>query len=439
VVDKRKDRQIGIKIVCVIASFILWLYIANVEDPKRPMPLKNVPVKLENVDTLTQQKLTLLPDQPDPTITLNLKGPASEVNRVTADQFEVVADLSTYRFSKGQWSVRVEIRKRPANIDILNDETLSISLKFDDFLEKSVPVRTDISLEVKQGFMASQPLPRPSTVYVSGPAQYVNSVSYVLAKASQKEARDENIEMSIPLNAYDEAGRKISDGYVNIYPKVADVAIPVKKIKTVGINLKTKGTLNGDLVRRSVEIQPDKIDISGDASVLNNISVIDTEPIDLSAITTTVTQEVKLVIPNNVTAINSSGVVSVKITIDKLITKNFTADIKYENLRADYNVTMDKTKAVITLRGPENKINSLDQNDIKCYVDLTNLGEIDDQTVVVNVPNIEGLTVEGVNPKNIKVTIKAKPTAPTSTTPPPSNGNTGGSNTSNTSKPGGGN
>lgn len=438
-VDKRKDRQIGIKIVCVIASFILWLYIANVENPRQERKIKNVPVKLENVDTLTQQKLALLPDQPEPTITLSLRGPASEVNRATADQFEVVADLNAYRFSKGQWPVRVEIRKRPGNIDIINDETQSINLKFDDFLEKSVPVRTDISVEVKQGFLASQPLPRPSTVYVSGPAQYVNSVSYVLAKASQKEAKDENIEMSIPLNAYDDAGRKISDGYVNIYPKVADVAIPVKKIKTVGINLKTKGALNGDLVRRSVEIQPDKIDISGDVSVLNNISVIDTEPIDLSAITTTVTQEVKLVIPNNVTAINSNGVVSVKITVDKLITKNFTVDIKYENLRADYNVTMDKTKAVITLRGPENKINSLDQNDIKCYVDLTNLGEIDDQTVVVNVPNIEGLTVEGVNPKNIKVTIKAKPTAPTSTTPPPSNGNTGGSNTSNTSKPGGGN
>jgi YbbR domain-containing protein len=424
-VDKRKDKQIGVKIVCVVASFVLWLYIANVENPRHEVKLRNVPVKLENVETLMQQKLSLLPDQPAPTVTLNLRGPASEVNRATAEQFEVVADLSAYRFSKGQWTVRVEIRKRPNNIDIVNDETQVISLKFDDFAEKSVPVLTDIAIEVKPGYMSFQPLPRPSTTYVSGPAQYVNSVSYVLAKATQKEPKDDNIEMSIPLNAYDEAGRKVSEGYVSIHPKVADVAVPIKKIKTVGINLRTKGNLNPDLIKRSTEILPDKIDIAGDAGTLNNITTIDTEIIDLATITSSITQEVKLILPNNVTAIGSNGIVSVKINVDKLITKNFTVDIKYENLRADYTVTMDKTKAVITVKGPENKINSLDTKDIKCYVDLANLGEIEDQTVPVIAANIEGLTIEGVNPKNIKVSIKPKPAIPTSTTPPAS-GTSGG-------------
>lgn len=430
--DKRKDKQLGIKIVCVLASFVLWLYIANVENPRLPRKLRNVPVKLENVETLVQQKLTLLPDQPEPTVTLSLRGPASEVNRVTAEQFEVVADLSAYRFSKGQWPVRIEIRKRPENIDIINDETQVISLKFDDFIEKSVPVMADISVEVKPGFMSTEPLPRPTTVYVSGPAQYVNSVSYVLAKAAQREAKEENIEMSVPLYAYDEAGRKVNDGYVNIHPKVADIAVPVKKIKTVGINVKTKGNLDEDLVRRSIEVQPDKVDIAGDAAILNNISTIDTAPIDLAAITASTTQEITLSIPDNVMLVGSNGTVSVKINVDKLITKNFTVDINYENLREDYTVKMDKTKVVVTLRGPENTINTLNPNTIRCYVDLINLGEIEDQTVPIVVTNIDGLTLEGVNPKNIKVTIQPKPVAPTSTTPAPSNSGTGNNGMGNT-------
>ena len=50
--DKIKNQNLMAKIICVLLSFGLWLYITNVENPARSYDIKNIPVELVNIDAV---------------------------------------------------------------------------------------------------------------------------------------------------------------------------------------------------------------------------------------------------------------------------------------------------------------------------------------------------------------------------------------------------
>jgi YbbR domain-containing protein len=412
-VDKRKDSQIAVKVISVVAAFILWLYIANVENPRQTRRI-TIPVNLVNLDILHEKGLALLPGQ-EPTVTLTLRGPATQVFKTDARDFDIVADLNAYVLGKGLLPVPVEVRKQPPNIDIMNVGALTVGLKFDRYHTKDVPVRVNIKVETKPGFMAFNPVPKPNVVYISGPEQYVGTVSYVQAEATQRNA-DTNVSISVPLKAYDEAGRVVNE--VTIDPKVVDVAVPVKRVKSVGIKVNVTGTVPGDYVLKG-QPEPliDRIEIAGDDEVLKNITQLETEPLDLSTVTGTGNREIKLKIPNNIVLVNlSDEVIRINVNVEKINTRNFTVDIKYQNLGTDLSVTMDRAKANITVRGSESKLNNLSPEEIRCYVDLGNLSDVEGHSVDVNVILPEGFTKTAQSPNTVKVTITRR-SAPTGGTP----------------------
>lgn len=42
---KTKDSTLIVKLICLLLSFGLWLYISNVENPVRTYEIKNIPVE----------------------------------------------------------------------------------------------------------------------------------------------------------------------------------------------------------------------------------------------------------------------------------------------------------------------------------------------------------------------------------------------------------
>src|SRR5471030_838539 len=128
---------------------------------------------------------------------------------------------------------------------------------------------------------------------------------------------------------------------VSIKPDSIQVTVPIKKIKTVPISVKTQGSLENGGVLKSIMPLPEKVDISGDEGILSKINGLDTEIIDLSKLSGKDTVEAKLVVPNGVTLVNSNGMIKAKIDFDKGIQKILNLDIQTINVGNNYTVTMD--------------------------------------------------------------------------------------------------
>ena len=142
-------RQVVIKVLSIIAALILWLYTSNDENISTTYRIANIPIEIINEDYLIQSGLTLMPNQNFST-SLKVTGKPSDVYSIKPEQFKIVADLSVYVLRKGDNRIPITIVKRPAaDISIINDNNMWISLEVDNYAEKTIPIQVKTKGNVK--------------------------------------------------------------------------------------------------------------------------------------------------------------------------------------------------------------------------------------------------------------------------------------------------
>lgn len=400
--EKIKRNQIIIRICCIIAAFGLWLYINGIENPIRENTI-SVPVEVVNKDVLTNSKLALIDDQSS-YINLTISGATSDVYSVKPSSFKLRVDLSGYAIKKGENIIPVQLVQQPDNIKIVNTEKLWIKINVDEYAKKKVPIKISVEGKTKTGFYQLQPKPSLNQIEVSGPLKYVNQVTSLLGKV-QVDNLSKDFTSNVILSAVDNSDKKVD--YVKFQPSIVEVMVPIKKVKTVGINVKTKGNLSNGLVLKGFDTTPEKIDIAGDDNVLDSIQSIDTEPVDLSKVNGSDGTDVKLVVPQGVSLVNNNGYVKVEVTSEKTSQRTLSVSVTIKNLQGGYDAALNTKQVSVTVTAADSIVNSLNSGDITAAVDLSGLGE-GDHNVAVNVTLPQGFTKTSVDPSSIQVSIKKK-------------------------------
>ncbi|AND86078.1 hypothetical protein GTH52_13320 [Clostridium tyrobutyricum] len=412
---KISENQILIKVCCVIASFVLWLYIFNVENPVRQRKIV-VPVKIVNKDVLAQSNFVQIDDK-NSSVALEIRGNASDVFSVKADDFKIECDLKSYVMKKGDNNIPAKVVKSPSDVSIANNQNLWISIKLDRLVKRMLPIKLLINGETKSGLFVSNPTVQIKQAQVSGASNYVYYADRITARYDIKNISKDTT-VNVALQAEDSNGNVIKN--VNITPKTVKVNIPVKNTKNVPVSIKTTGKPLGQTNIESILSSPDKVDISGDAGVISDIGSLDTEPIDLSNISSNTTVNAKLIIPDKVKLVNSNGYINVNINIndskntsdDKTVNqqnseKTFNSQIKANNLNGNYIADIENNNATIVVYGNSEIINNLTKDDINCFVNLKSAVEGQkDAELNVNLP--KGVTLVSKTPQTVKVTVRKK-------------------------------
>ncbi|MCY6483444.1 CdaR family protein [Clostridium aestuarii] len=402
---QKSRQQLMIKIGCVIAAFIMWLYTSNDINMNKTRRISNIPVEFVNEDLLIQSGFVLSPGQKFAT-SLKITGKATDVYAVSSEQFKIVADMSVYALKKGENKIPISIMKRPnKNINIINDDTMWISVKVDNFVQKVVSVDVEVKGSSKDGFYKATPIVNPTTVIISGAEQSINSIDKVLAEVDMNNS-DKNLELSVPVKAIDKARREVNE--IKIEPKIVNVVVPVQKTKEVGINIRTEGELTKEFILKSINPVKNKVVITGDPKGLVKIDKLDTAFIDLSSIKSEKTNiKLKVIIPEGIKIISGEGTIDTQIILDKVIQKNISLDIEYQNLNEIFDVEFNKESLSLVVSGGKTLIDSLISDDIKCFVELDSLDE-GEYTIPISVVLPSGVTKISQNINFVKVKITKK-------------------------------
>ncbi|MBC8059535.1 MAG: hypothetical protein H7Y18_02605 [Clostridiaceae bacterium] len=403
--DKKRTRQYAIRLGCLFASFTLWLYIYNVVNPIKETKLREVVVELKNTEALAQFKLTLIPNEKY-NLNLTLTGSADDLQNIPRDKFKLVADLEGFGFKKGDVNrIPVKIIQKPDNVQVSNSDMLYINIRTDELIEKSLPVKPEMTGKVKVGYFAFPTTFNPTEVLVTGPAKLVNKVTSTLATISIASA-NLNVESTITLKAVDENGTEVKDIVLN--PKEVKATTVVKKIKSIPVIVKTKGALGKSYILKSIVPSEENIEIAVDEKNENSITSIETVPLALDTLAGSSEKQLNLVVPDGVKLISNKGSVGVKITMAKIITKNVAIDIKIKNLSDTLSVTLDKTKVNLVVSGDEGILNGIKDGDIECSIDLNTLAEVASLVVPVTIKLPAGVTVVSQAPQTVTVAIIKK-------------------------------
>jgi YbbR domain-containing protein len=192
---------------------------------------------------------------------------------------------------------------------------------------------------------------------------------------------------------------------VQLSLKFVDVVVPVQKTKQVGINIKTKGDLNSNYILKSINPKIDKVIITGEPKDLADINKLETEPINLSILTSEKTDvKLNLVLPEGIKLVQGEQHIDTQVILDKIIQNNINLSINMKNLQEGASAKLQKDSVSIVVSGGKTILNSLTSSDIGCFVNLQDLDE-GEYTVPVIIELPKGVTKISQNVQFVKVNI----------------------------------
>lgn len=422
---KSKTENIIVKICCIIASFALWLYIFNIENPIKEQKI-TVPVNIVNKESMNELELALMPKEVN-TVTLIIKGNVKDIYSVKAEDFKVEADLNSFGLKKGENKIPVKVKKSPGSIKIVNEENLWTKITLDKLKSKTVPIKIKVTGTPKDGYAALNPIIKEETATIYGTETYINKVKEVVGKCNI-EGKSSEIKTNISLQAKTYDGDIINE--VSVEPSKVYVKIPLTRIKRIPVNMRLSEDISNNKNIESITPLQSEVEISGEEEVIQNIKYIDTEMININSIKIGQENiESNLVVPKGVILVSGNNTIKLKVKFkviedkkedeknkdkdkeenkeDKIIEKKATKDINIINELKDKEVLLSQSNVTINMKGNKDIIDKINVDNIKCYVDLKNVS-LGENIVKVIVDMGDNKIDYSVNLDSIKVTVKEK-------------------------------
>jgi len=389
--DNWKNKQkVIVQLVCLLLSIGLWIYVTNIENPIKSYELGRVPVEIKNVDSLKDVGLALAPNQ-EFYVNLKIEGNSQDLFRVDKSDFNISVDLSEFVLKNGENKIAVNIESVPNTVKIKNSNGLAITVNTEAYATKEVPVKSKINVMSKSSYYVATPVFSPETIVVSGAESLVNSVTKVVAEGEESNAVKTIIKDYIVIPV-DEDDNEIKG--VQLSQKWAEATIQINQGKTVTIKINTTGILGKGLKLKSISSTITEIGITGSEAVLNSISEIETETINLSEITDSTNIDVALGIPDGILIHNGENSITVNIVLEKVKTREFTIDYSMKGKQEDITIVPDNNKVTITVCGFEDVLNSLTEANFTAEL---NVSEYTEDGEFSKAPTVSLVGVDNVN------------------------------------------
>ncbi len=189
-----------------------------------------------------------------------------------------------------------------------------------------------------------------------------------------------------------------------IRPSALSIALDQALIRRLEVQPVIKGSPAPGFEVGEVVLTPKEALVRGPKSDINQLKFINTIPIDINKLSSSITRDVELDFQNlPLTYLDSQPLVA-KISIKpKLQTKTFNNIIVVPN-GATGPLRLDPSNVSITVRGPVTNLEVLRQEDITARINLRNLkAGLYEAKVAVDLPN--GLELLKVSPEKLSVRL----------------------------------
>lgn len=367
-------KDLNIKIISVLAAILFWLYVYNVSDnPYKTKIFYNVPLKVENEDTL-QDKNLVIKNNYRRNIDITIRGRQSFLDKVRESDFEAILDFSRVT-SPDDTTVEIsepECTQKDVNIENWSPGKIDIvvaRIKNNTFQIEITP-----NVTLKPGYKILDITPAVDSVTLEGEEAQIDSVDLVKGNLDIKDL-DRDVTKRVELKVFNKDNQEIASLSRNLY-----VEVKVAVAKEVPLNLVVTGTPNEDYVEVSRSVSPDKVRITGTPEALAAVSSLNTEPVSIDGIKQNVNTTGVIKLPNGITLADQPKEVTVNITVEQLILKDFAIDkgavgIKNTNNDAALSYEIKTDSAGIQLKGRASVLNTLDIGSLQPAVDVSGLAE----------------------------------------------------------------
>ncbi len=295
------------KLMALSSAILIWMYVNAEKNPTITQRF-TVDVEVQHLQNGYESPV-ISPSQ----VTVVLTGVRSSVEQISPRGIRAMVDLSGVGEGKQRLPVQVNLTQ-----DLLQDVQVEIipptvQVTLTRRISKDLRIQCLFVNTPPEGYVYISPIVFPETALVTGPRERVNQVQRLIVNAVPDKVGGE-VDDDVPIVALDGANNPVSG--VTIRPSHARVVLklaPVSLTKTVIVTPVWKGAPDASVAIEEITIDPRTVVISGKPDVLARVHSVETEPIDISNLTSDFSRSVALRRVDGAQLTTSSVRVSVRV------------------------------------------------------------------------------------------------------------------------------
>ncbi len=401
-IDNLFEKDLVIKVISILTAILIWFLVA---DQDNPFEERTIVVPLSsNVEVLQQNSLQIVGTTLPTSIDVKIKGRRQKIMGVTANDFNVSIDLSDVTES-GTRSIKIETPQYIGDQDILISgmNPSSVNLRFEKVIGKQYPVTIEYTGKLPAGYELVNVRVDPSNVILQEKESSISQVGKVVAQINLDNIKDSN-EIVMRGTVLDTEG-KILKQFEGQVPIIVNFDL----VKKIPVSAATKGEPAADWYFKEIKYSLSEVRVQGTRSVLDGITRLMAEAIDITGQTGTFKTPLTLTLPKGASLLKEDAdALMAEVILDRLVTRSITLPASAITI---YQVDTTGTKKYsitdetipITVKGRPDSVNAVKAGDIKLSIQVENLEEgTHEVPLMVQLPN----SVSLVGEYSVKVLIE---------------------------------
>lgn len=376
--DKRKERKVTSAILSLVIAFGLWWYVVNNVSMEDDITFNNIPVVREGESVLNEKNL-MITEISSETVSMNLIGSREDLNKVDSSNLSVKINLSNIE----EAGERIPLSYIPSYPASVANTAFEVSHKNPSVIFVSVDYRRTLEIPVKVKWTGARSenylydtenyTLDYTTVTITGPATVADQIDHAQILIDLTD-RTESFSESFRYTLCNAEGQPVDAKQITTSVEEVQLTAQIQQIRNVDLTVDVVYGGGATTGNTTITLNPENIRVSGGEAVLDELGDTYTVgSINLADIEkTSHEQKFPLTLPEGVT--NQTGVSEVSVTIrfNGLRSKEFVVDnIEMINVPEGMTAEIINASLTVRVRGPEEEISKLTENDISAVVDFS--------------------------------------------------------------------
>ena len=370
------SNNLWLKLLRVVWALFLWSYvISTTPSITRDKTLSDISITVTGQSVLEDSRgLAVLTDlNALESVRVRVRVSQSSYAQVTSDNVRVELDLSSIR-QEGKQSVRLQGSTTYGSVVEVYPQYIDLEVEKRD--QRYVPVNVELTGVDTTSYWYSVSSRNPSQVVVSGPTSLVKTVSsaQVLLDVSgltETHSWEEGFQLL-------DAQQQEIPGALSVSTSSVRVTVEVYPIRVLTLSQEADQLTSGQVPEGSrvdqVEVNPTQVVVAAEQALLDGLTELTIEPVDLTGATQTFTAIAQVQTLKGIKYL-SSDEVSVTVTIsEQELTKRFSnVSLNLENQPQGMRAVPSAKQVDVKVTGPYSLVSQLIREDIQATVDLAGL------------------------------------------------------------------
>lgn len=407
-------KSIPTLILSFALSIAVWISAVTAEDPVQQR-LYPRPVTIERIG---QDPALVISNEVPSQVSVTLSAPGTIWDRMLSDRSPLQAWIDLSGLDSGTHTIPVEIEPLIKPAKVINQSPNTVTVTLERLVSEDHPITLVRRGEPAIGFQADAPSLSQNTVNISGPASQVERVQTVRVSVDLSQVSDD-INRQITVEVLDASENPVEG--VTVVPSEVLLNQPISQrggYRNVVVKVASSGQVASGYRLTNISVFPPNVTVfSFNPSLIERLpGFVETSPLDLSGVKDDLEVRLPLNLPDGVEVVGEQTVlvqVGVAAIEGSLTLSNLPIEVigVAENLIA----RISPREVDVIVSGPVPLLDNLKEEDVRVWLDLSDVGEGTYQFA----PRVEiavgELSVESILPGSLEVIVEIRP--PSTSTP----------------------